>query len=148
MGPFKALQLKQPHSNTSVLCQGFPRGGFEGMIHFSQPYQLHPTPLITMPLCAAPAAWTPTPPSPTCEMLLCCLVPPQLEHLPLHPSTPQLFLHSTQTTPSFFFTTLCRLFQRTSKKEKQTEAAGDNETAGYVKTVHFDILLLLSHMAL
>lgn len=119
VGPFESLQLKQLHSNMSVLCQGFPRGGFEGMIHFSQPYQLHPTPLITMPLCAAPAAWTPTPPSPTCEMLLCCLVPPQLEHLPLHPSTPQLFLHSTQTTPSFFLPHYADCFRGQARKKNR-----------------------------
>lgn len=144
--PLKFLQLKHPYSNRRVLCQGFPRVGFKGMIHFSQPYQLHPTPLITMPLCAAPTALTPTPPSPTCEMLLCCLVPPQLEHLPLHPPTPLLFLHSTQTTPPFFQPHYADCFQRTSKKEKQREAAGDNETAGYAKAVHFGILYFLSHI--
>ncbi|MEQ2239757.1 hypothetical protein ILYODFUR_007809, partial [Ilyodon furcidens] len=41
--------------------------------------------------------------------------------------------------------TLCRLFQRTSEKEKQIEAAEDNETAGYSKAVHFAILYFLFH---
>ncbi|CAB1426951.1 unnamed protein product [Pleuronectes platessa] len=57
---------------------------------------------------------------------------------PLHPSAFPPFNPNNATVLS---ATLCRLFQRTSKKEKQIEAAGDNETAGYVKAVHFGHLV-------
>ena len=96
------------HTVTGVFCVKASRG--EDLREWSISLNLIsciPPPLFPMPLSAGPPAGarappTPTPPSPTCEMLLCCLVPPQLEHLPLHPSTPLLFLHSTQTTPPFF----------------------------------------------
>lgn len=95
---FGFVQLKEAHTSRSVLCQGSPRGGSEewsispNLISCNPP---SPHPLVTMPLCAAPTSLVPSLLQPTCEMLFCCLVPPQLEHLPLDPSTPLLFLHST-----------------------------------------------------
>ena len=132
-GLFEFPQLKQPYSNRSVLCQGFLRGGFEGMIHFSKPYQLHPTPPYNnATVCSPRSLDAHTPPCP--HVRCCCVVlfphswsislctPP-----PLHPSAfPPFNPNNASVLPA----TLCRLFQRTSKKEKQIEAAGDNETAG------------------
>lgn len=118
------LQLKEP-CNRSVLCQGFPRGGSEGMIHFSKPYQLHPHPhphpLVTMPLCAAPTGPVPSLLQPTCEMLFCCLVPPQLEHLPLDPPLSPLCFSSIQPKQRLVLSaTLCRLFSE-DKQERETD---------------------------
>lgn len=107
---------------TRVFCVKASQREDSGMIHFSQPYQPPPNPPpppITMPLCAAPTAWTPTSPSPTCEMLLCCLVHPQLEHLALHPSTPLLVLRFTQTTPPFFWPHYTDCFRGQARKRNR-----------------------------
>ena len=75
-GLFEFPQLKQPYSNRSVLCQGFPRGGFEGMIHFSKPYQLHPTPPYNNATVCSPRsldAHSP-PPTPRPHVRCCCVV--------------------------------------------------------------------------
>lgn len=96
-----------------------------------------------MPLCAAQRGPLPTPAlrTATCEMLLCCLVSPQLEHLPLDPlppSNPSSFSSIQPEQGARSLATLCRLFRRTSEKEKQIEATGgDNETAGWATAVHF-----------
>lgn len=62
------------------------------------------------------------------------------------PLPPLLFLHSTNTTPPFFQPHYADCFRGQARKEKQIEAAGDNETAGYATAVHFGIDL--SHIAL
>lgn len=143
-------QLKQPYSNCSVLCQGFPRGGFEGMIHFSKPYQLHPTPPYNNATVCSPRSLDAPRTHPPTHMwdavvLSCSPTAGASPSPPLHPSA---FPPFTPNNASVLSATLCRLFQRTSKKEKQIEAAGDNETAGYAKAVHFGILYFLSHVTL
>lgn len=104
-------------------------------------------PLVTMPLCAAPTSLVPSLLQPTCEMLFCCLVPPQLEHLPLDPPPhPSAFPPFNLNNASFFQPHYVDCFQRTSKKEKQIEVAGDNETAGWTEAVHLAFLYFLCHV--
>lgn len=78
-----------------------------------------PTPLVTMPLCAAPTSLVPSLLQPTCEMLFCCLVPPQLEHLPLDP-TPLCFSSIQPKQRLVLSATLCRLFSE-DKQERETD---------------------------
>lgn len=83
-------------------------------------------------------------------MLLCCLVSPQLEHLPLDtPTTLEplcFFLHSAGTRPPFFGHTMQIVPE--DKRERETDrgyrGGGDNETAGWATAVHFD-RYFLSH---
>lgn len=116
-----------------------------------------------MPLCAVqrgPAA-PPSQRTATCEMLLCCLVSPQLEHLPLDPppspppsplpppSNPSAFssIQPEQGAPSS--ATLCRLFWRTSEKEKQIEATGVTmkQLAELQQFISLDISYLIARQA-
>ena len=122
------------HTVTGVFCVKASRG--EDLREWSISLNLIsciPPPLITMPLCAAPAALTPTPPHPPLAhmwdavVLSCSPTAGASPSAPLHPSAfPPFNPNNASVLPA----TLCRLFQRTSKKEKQIEAAGDNETAG------------------
>lgn len=104
-----------------------------------------------MPLCAAQRG-PPHPPSAQPHVRCCSVVlSPHSWSISLStpppPSNPSAFSSIQPEQGPRSSATLCRLFRRTSEKEKQIEATGgggDNETAGWATAVHFD-RYFLSH---
>lgn len=77
-------------------------------------------------------------------VLLSC--PPTAGASPSRPPHPSAFPLFNLNNASFFQPHYVDCFQRTSKKEKQIEVAGDNETAGCTEAVHLAFLHLLCHV--
>lgn len=153
---FGFLQLKEPYCSRSVLCQGFPRGGSEGMIHFSKPYQLHPSSHHHPPpscnnatVCSPHKPRALPPPAHMWDAVLLSCSPTagaSPSRPPPPPQPPSAFPPFNLNNASFFQPHYVDCFQRTSKKEKQIEVAGDNETAGCTEAVHLAFLHLLCHV--